>query len=477
MGRSQEGSIFKKTPDATKWTVAFVHPHSNKRFVRTLYTDYRASLHRLQEMIIEAERETEGLGDRFKDHRQRHISEHIGEYLEHCEHVGEARVHRGNKKSQLERLIAATGATRLADLDPNKVERHLQALSKSGRIKKHDKSPDKGLSARSVNQHRATAVAFLEWCVATSRMADNPLKIVPVLDERKDRRRIRRALSVEELAGLANVTEHYRPVYIIAAYTGLRRGELRKITWADLDLDAAHLRVRVGVGKAAREDYVPLHPEAHAEFARLKVAARSSRGLIFESLPGHRTVAAHLKRAGIASPDADGRTVDFHSLRTTFGTLLARSGVMPQEAMRAMRHSDVKITMKHYTDLRTHDISRAVGKLPSLPKGEPEKVAARATGTEGRPAETPEAGPLPGPFVVAPLVAQPPHNHANPFGSMHTDGNGQPKLKLAGRSGEPTQSRYTSPLSTPVHRGAKGKGAGNRKPLQDSLLGAISAVG
>lgn len=32
---------------------------------------------------------------------------------------------------------------------------------------------------------------------------------------------------------------------------------------------------------------------------------------------------------------------DLHALRHTFGTLLAQSGVLPQEAQRLMRHSDV----------------------------------------------------------------------------------------------------------------------------------------
>ncbi|MFZ4576082.1 MAG: site-specific integrase, partial [Phycisphaerales bacterium] len=258
MGQRHEGTIYKKSPTATKWTGAFTHPHTKKRVVKTLYTDLRASQKRLQEMVIEAERETEGIGDRFREHRQRHISEHVAEYLAHCEHVGESPVHRGNKRTQLERMLAGTQATRLPDLEPNRIERHLQALARGGRVKQYDKSQDKGLSARSVNQHRATIVAFVQWCVDSNRAPDNPLRIVPKQDERKDRRRIRRALSVEELGRLVGVSDRYRPVYTIAAYTGLRRSELAKITWGDVDAAARQLRVRVGVGKAAREDYVPI---------------------------------------------------------------------------------------------------------------------------------------------------------------------------------------------------------------------------
>jgi integrase len=42
--------------------------------------------------------------------------------------------------------------------------------------------------------------------------------------------------------------------------------------------------------------------------------------------------------------------VDLHAMRTTFGTLLSASGVSPCVAMELMRHNDLKLTMKVYTD-------------------------------------------------------------------------------------------------------------------------------
>ena len=48
-------------------------------------------------------------------------------------------------------------------------------------------------------------------------------------------------------------------MYLVAYWTGLRRGELKKIVWADIDDHA--LRVRHGIGKAKREDWVALRDE------------------------------------------------------------------------------------------------------------------------------------------------------------------------------------------------------------------------
>lgn len=226
MARKQLGSLFKKTPDAAKWSGAYTDPHTKRRLVVPLFTDRRSSRKRLDEIIVAAERRASGVLDRFEEHRVRPIGEHIAEYLAHCEHIGESPVHVGNKTTQLDRLVRGTGATRLSDLEPNRVEQHLQMISKSGRTKAGD--ADKGLSARSVNQHRATAVAFVEWCVQTQRAPDNPLKIVPKLDERRDRRRVRRAFTGEELRRLFDEAKSRRAIYLIAAYTGLGAASFRR---------------------------------------------------------------------------------------------------------------------------------------------------------------------------------------------------------------------------------------------------------
>lgn len=294
MARKQLGSLFKKTPDAAKWSGAYTDPHTKRRVVVSLFTDRRSSRKRLDEIIVAAEQRAAGVLDRFEDHRVRPIAEHIADYLAHCKHIGESPVHVGNKETQLDRLIKGTGATRLSDLEPNRVEQHLQILAKSGRTKAGD--ADKGLSARSVNQHRATAVAFVAWCVQTQRAPDNPLKIVPKLDERRDRRRVRRAFTGEELRRLFSASHVRRSVFLIAAFTGLRRGELAKIVWGDVDLERDTLTIRVGVGKAAREDRIALHPDAAAELASLRPAGASARDRVFDTLPRDRTFRADLKR-------------------------------------------------------------------------------------------------------------------------------------------------------------------------------------
>jgi integrase len=76
-----------------------------------------------------------------------------------------------------------------------------------------------------------------------------------------------------------------------------------------------------------------------------------------------------LKKAGVIYCDAQGRVADFHALRKTFDTHLQLNGAMPRVTMELMRHSDMRLTMKTYTDATLLPIAEAVNALPSyLPK-------------------------------------------------------------------------------------------------------------
>ena len=71
-----------------------------------------------------------------------------------------------------------------------------------------------------------------------------------------------------------------------------------------------------------------------------------------------------LTRAGIVYQDEQGRRADLHALRKTFGTALVLNGEHPRVVMEAMRHSDLKLTMKLYTDAGQLPVGAALARLP-----------------------------------------------------------------------------------------------------------------
>jgi Phage integrase family len=120
--------------------------------------------------------------------------------------------------------------------------------------------------------------------------------------------------------------------------------------------------------KNRKEQPRPLHPELVAELQKLKAAGKlKPEDLVFpERVPPMKVIRADFKAAGIHLTDERGHRVDFHALRTTYITRLQRAGVPPREAMELARHSDMRLTMKTYTDVAQLPLAETVRKLPSI---------------------------------------------------------------------------------------------------------------
>ena len=73
-----------------------------------------------------------------------------------------------------------------------------------------------------------------------------------------------------------------------------------------------------------------------------------------------------LKAAGIERIDSSGRKIDFHALRHTFCTLLMSSGVPVRVVQEMMRHSEMRLTTKIYTDAVGLPTVAGINKLPSM---------------------------------------------------------------------------------------------------------------
>jgi len=95
---------------------------------------------------------------------------------------------------------------------------------------------------------------------------------------------------------------------------------------------------------------------------------------------------ADLEIAGIPPKDPNGRVVDFHTLRHTFITKLARSGVHPKVAQNLARHCTIALTMDRYSHTLREDERAALDALPDLSTPPKQQAAVTADGQE-KPAE------------------------------------------------------------------------------------------
>jgi hypothetical protein len=111
-----------------------------------------------------------------------------------------------------------------------------------------------------------------------------------------------------------------------------------------------------------------LHPELVAELQKLKAAGKlKPEDLVFpDGVPAMDEIREDFEAAKIPLKDERGHVVDFHALRTTYITRLQRAGVSPREAMELARHSDIRLTMKNYTDVAQLPLAATVRGLPSI---------------------------------------------------------------------------------------------------------------
>lgn len=211
---------------------------------------------------------------------------------------------------------------------------------------------------------------LLNWMIAQQRLVANPLQTVKTVETRGREQRKRRASTQDELNRLLAVAGLRRPAYVVAVFTGLRRAEMEQLVWADVFLDAprSFFQVRAATTKNGRDAVIWLHEEVVETLRAIRPPDAAPDAPVFPVMPSMYMLRKDLLAAGIPYKDSLGRQADFHSLRHTFGTNLSLAGVMPRVAMELMRHSDLRLTMKTYTDATCLPTAAAIDSLPGLSK-------------------------------------------------------------------------------------------------------------
>ena len=225
-----------------------------------------------------------------------------------------------------------------------------------------------GMAPKTLNEYRDTMCAFMEWLKRTGRVNDNPLQNADRVEVRGKERVKRRALTDDEAIRLLQVAGPRIAVYLFALQTGVRRGEMFALWWADVEIDKEpfSVRVRASISKNHEERIIALKPGIVSLLKAMRPLDHDTEERIFKGLmPEMDRYKKDLALAGIPYKDKEGRQSDFHALRHTYCTNLARADVNPWLAMKLMRHSDINLTTKIYTDVGKLPLEEAMNRLPS----------------------------------------------------------------------------------------------------------------
>ena len=168
----------------------------------------------------------------------------------------------------------------------------------------------------------------------------------------------RPALSSDEIVARAREDAQDAELIRVAAYAGLRRGELVVLRWRDVDFAGRKLIVRRALSgeievrstKSRQARQVPLPDQAATAVERLKQRGdfTGPDDYVFASRLGRRLDPSALRRRFERARDAAGlEALRFHDLRHTYGSLLVAGGIDLPSVKAAMGHSHITTTERY----------------------------------------------------------------------------------------------------------------------------------
>ncbi len=291
------------------------------------------------------------------------------EFCQRLELKGRRKSHRLTVASDLRNHIVPFFAAKTLDrIKPEDIERYVAAKRKT-------------LAIKTIRNHVNTMHSIFDLGLRNGWCQINPVKLAdrPIVKKTETRIQFLDQAHLEQLLAAPYPDDAFGRIeptlYLTAAMTGLRQGELLGLRWRDVDFDARKIRVvspfvrgefgdpkSIGSGRS-----VPMAErvaDALRELRERSVYARD-RDLVF----CHRETGKPLDRSKLvrrfkqALDRAGVHRITFHELRHTFGTRMAASGTPMRTLQYWMGHADSKTTQiyAHYqpSDQEADAVDRA----------------------------------------------------------------------------------------------------------------------
>lgn len=255
------------------------------------------------------------------------------------------------------------GRRRLQDIDAGDIAKYISLKEREG------------LKAWTIKGHLTVINGVFNYSARhLGYPGQNPVSLLtrterPNSDEDEKPKRI--LTDDEQVRLLAAVEDRYRPLFLLAARTGLRLGEVLGLTWENIEareeigtLHVTHQLDRDGKRaplKTKRSRRVlDLDPELTAVLRKLR-AGQSDHAFVFATATGapleHRNIGGRVlgravKQAGLGDVEVGGEIVahapTFHSLRHSFASFLIAEGFDVEEVSRALGHANPAVTQRIY---------------------------------------------------------------------------------------------------------------------------------
>ena len=242
----------------------------------------------------------------------------------------------------------------LAEIDGLKIEKYILHRTAAG------------ISKSTINRELACLKTMFGKAVEWGKAEKSPAAKVKKFREPNARERI---LSPEEARRLVESADPgIRPVLIIALNTGMRRGEILSLKWADLDFTKSF--ILISDSKSGRSRKVFMNALV---YDTLKALPKDPSEYIFFNAETEAHVKDVKTAFKTACRRADIKGVRMHDLRHTAATRMIEAGVDLVTVSKILGHSSIQMTMR-YAHPTPETMRRAVEKLGDFLKTGRDKV-------------------------------------------------------------------------------------------------------
>ena len=324
---TQRGTITERGPDRhqLRWRV------NGKQLTETFHGTKPQAKRRLRDIIT-------GLGVKAPPMT---LTEWASPYLASYV-VGKRPATIDRYRQHLDRVCSVLGDTRLRDLTPDMIQRLYAGLIADG------------LTVRTANAIIGTLSRALTKAVTACKLINNPADDIAMgkpedcRADALDRDQLKTLLDGlrADSGGDSPERRFMYPMVMLAAMTGMRRGEIIGLTWADFNRANGTIRI-TGAKTSAGNRTIKLD-EPTAAMMRSLQAQQAILDPTAPVFPGVRPTRLSERFSALAQRFSMPDGCTFHWLRHTHATILLSSGVPVAAVSMRLGHKDPSITYRVY---------------------------------------------------------------------------------------------------------------------------------
>lgn len=212
------------------------------------------------------------------------------------------------------------------------------------------------VSGSTVNRELACLKHMFSKAIAWDLADENPVKKVRMFKEPPGRTRY---LSQDEISRLLKESaSHLKPIILVALLTGMRKGEILRLVWKDLDFERQIIHVRDSKNGEARQ--IAMSLEVEVALSRLPRVGKQ----VFTRVDGKPVI--NIKTCfERAVRRAEIEDFSFHDLRHTFASYMMMNGAELLTVSQILGHKTINMTMR-YAHLSPSYQRQAMNKLKFL---------------------------------------------------------------------------------------------------------------